>query len=44
MKHLFTEDINKITLNSNEDKSMHSIDPIETYTYWMRSSKWKRRD
>ena len=30
---MFTEQINKITLNSNYDKSMQSIDSIETYAY-----------
>ena len=29
----FTEEINKIALNSNDDKRMQSIDSIETYAY-----------
>ena len=29
----FTEVINKIALNSNDDKRMQSIDSIETYRY-----------
>ena len=32
-KHVFTEEINKITLSSNDDKRMQSIDLIETYAY-----------
>ena len=32
-KHnVFTEEINKIVLSSNDDKRMQSIDLIETYT------------
>ena len=35
-KHsVFTEEINKIVLNSNDDKIMQSIDLIETYAYGM---------
>ena len=30
---LFTEEINKIALSSNDDKRMQSIDSIETYVY-----------
>ena len=30
--NVFTEEINKIALNSNDDKKMQSIDSIETYT------------
>ena len=29
----FTEEINKITVRSNDDKRMQSIDSIETYAY-----------
>ena len=29
------EEINKITLSSNDDKIMQSIDSIETYAYGM---------
>ena len=35
MDKVFTEEINKITLSSNDDKSIPSIDSIETYTYGM---------
>ena len=35
-KHnVFTEEINKIALSSNDDKRMQSIDSIETYAYGM---------
>ena len=30
-RNVFTEKINKIALNSNEDKRMQSFDSIETY-------------
>ena len=33
---VFTEEINKIALSSNDDKRMQSIDSIETYAYGMR--------
>ena len=33
--NVFTEEINKITLSSNDDKRMQSIDSIETYAYGM---------
>ena len=33
MHNVFTEEINKIALSSNDDKRMQSIDLIETYTY-----------
>ena len=44
--NVFTEEINKIALSSNVDKSMQSIDLIETYAIWNKqgSSKWKRWD
>ena len=32
-KHVFTVEINKIALSSNDDKRMQSIYSIETYTY-----------
>ena len=33
-KHnVFTEEINKIALSSNDDKRMQSIDSLETYAY-----------
>ena len=31
----FTEEITKIALSSNDDKTMQSIDSIETYAYGM---------
>ena len=31
--HVFTEEINNIALSSNDDKTMQSIDLIETYAY-----------
>ena len=33
--NVFTEEINKIALSSNDDKRMQSIDSIETYAYGM---------
>ena len=33
--NVFTEEINKIALSSNDDKRMQSIALIETYTYGM---------
>ena len=33
--HAFTEEINTISLVSNDDKRMQSIDTIETYAYGM---------
>ena len=33
MHNLFTEEINKIDLNSNDDKRMQAIDSIETCAY-----------
>ena len=32
---LFTEEINKIALSSNDDKRMQTINQIETYVYRM---------
>ena len=32
-QNVFTEEINKITLSSNDDKRMQSIDSLETYAY-----------
>ena len=31
--NVFTEEINKIVLSSNDDKTMQPIDSIETYAY-----------
>ena len=33
MQNVFTEEINKTALSSNDDKRMQSIDLIETYAY-----------
>ena len=35
MHNLFTEEINKIDLNLNDDKRMQAIDSIETCAYGM---------
>ena len=46
-KHdIFTEEINKIALSSDDDKRMQSIDSIENICVWKkwRSSKCKRSD
>ena len=32
-RNVFSEEINKITINSNDDKRMQSIDSIGTYAY-----------
>ena len=37
--NVFTEEINKIALISNDDKRMQSINSIETYAYGQRFSK-----
>ena len=34
-KHVFTEEIDRIALSSNDGKRMQSISSIETYTYGM---------
>ena len=34
--NIFTEEINKIALSSNDDKRMQSIDLIKTYAYGSR--------
>ena len=31
--NVFTEEINKIAFNSNDDKRMQSVDSIETYAF-----------
>ena len=36
--NIFTEEINKIGLSSNDDKRMQSIDSIETYPYKMNKN------
>ena len=32
-RNVFTEEINKIALSSNDDERMQSIDSVETYAY-----------
>ena len=34
--NIFTEEINKFALSSNDDKRMQSVDSIETYSYRTR--------
>ena len=41
-RHVFTEEINKIALGSNDNKRMQSIDLIETYAYGRSKVKKKR--
>ena len=36
-QNVFTEEINKIALSSNDDKIMQSIDSIQTNAYWTRN-------
>ena len=44
-QNVFTEEINKTALSSNDGKRMQSINSIETYIWnKQRSTKWKRRD
>ena len=38
MHNVFTKEINKITLSSNDDKRMQSIDWIESYAYGIRKN------
>ena len=35
--NVFTEEINKIALSSDDDKRMHSVGSIETYAYGMNT-------
>ena len=43
-KHVFTEEINKIALSSNNDKRMQSTDSIETYAYGMRKDLVRKKE
>ena len=45
-RSVFTKDINKIALTSNDDERMKSIDSIETYVYGASKNlvSEKRRD
>ena len=41
--NVFTEEINNITLGSNNDKRIQLVDSIETYAYGMKKDLiWKR--
>ena len=42
--HVYTEDINKIALSSNDDKRMQSIDLKETYGYGMRKDLVREKE
>ena len=42
--HVFTEEINKISLSSNDDKRMQSIDSKETYAYGTRKDLVSERE
>ena len=39
MNNVFTEEVNKIALRSDDDKRMQSIDSIETYAYGMNKDQ-----
>ena len=39
MDNIFTEDVNKTVLSSNDDKRIESIDSIETSAYGTRKFK-----
>ena len=40
----FIEEINKISLSSNDDKKMQSIDSIETYTHGMSKDLKRKKE
>ena len=41
--NVFTEEINKISLGSNDDKRIQSVDSIETYAHGMSKDLiWKK--
>ena len=43
MHNVFTRDIRKIALSSNDDKRMQSIDSVDTYPHWVsKYDVWKR--
>ena len=42
--NVFTEEINKIALSSNDDKRMQSIDLIETYAYGMSKDQVSEKE
>ena len=42
--NVFTEEINKIALSSNDDKGIQSIDLIEIYTYRMNENLVCKRE
>ena len=41
---VFTEEINKIAVSSNDDKRVQSIDSIETYAYGTRKDLVSERE
>ena len=42
--NVFTEEINKIPLSSNDDKRMQSFDSIETYAYGLNKNIVKEKE
>ena len=42
--NIFSEEISKIDLSSNDDKRMQSIDSIETYAYGMRKDLVREKE
>ena len=42
--NVFTEEVNKVALSSNDDKRMQSIDLIETYSYGMSKDLVSEKD
>ena len=42
--NVFTEEINKIVLSSNDDKRMQSIDSIETYAFGTSKNLVKEKE
>ena len=42
--NIFTEEINKIALSSNDDKRMQSVDSIETYAYGTRKDLIREKE
>ena len=43
-RNVFTEEINKIVLSSNDDKRMQLIDSIETYAYGSRKDLLSKKE
>ena len=42
--NIFTEEINKIALSSNDDERMRSVDSIETYEYGTRKDLISKKE